>query len=586
MPGGKNFNYIPTISLIILTICVCLFILLYEKQAADKAQHNLDRHALIIADGLWNFNVDGVAEYLKLAATADNYEYLEVVNHNGELFHKVKGNLSRAEQYALRFKLIPRVVLVAPVESRTNVIGWIETVWIPHTLGFQLIALVIAGLVQLVITLYCRILASKAELEKSVIARTIELTEANEYLIREIRERTQAEKERQNLQRRLEQSKKMETLGVLAGGVAHDLNNVLSGIVSYPDLVLRELPETSSLRKPIELIRSSGIRAAEIVQDLLTLARRGIVTKAPLDLNKIVEEYLNSPEHKKLLDFHPGIDISLRFTQKGGIVMGSAVALKKVLMNLVANAAEAMPQGGEIKISTKRIQLQTPLEGFQNIGPGDWLIFSVCDQGDGISDEDLARIFEPFYTRKVMGRSGSGLGLTVVWGTVQDHGGAIDIHRRAPQGTTIDIFLPAEANMQIEPLTSEQAADFSTGQGETILVIDDAEHQREIATAILKKLGYSPAAVASGEEALAWLRQNHASLLILDMIMEGGMDGMETYRQILDIHPGQKAIIVSGYSETERVRQAQALGAGQYLRKPYQYSQLAEAVWKELHRNP
>ena len=582
MRAENRYDQVPIIALVFLTLFFCLFVLIYEKQAAISAQENLDRHALIIADDLWNFNVEGVAEYLKLAAKADNYEYLEVVSSNGELFHKVHNQPSAREIFLINLHLIPRVVIISQVKSRTNTIGWIKALWLPHTITYQFIVLIFAALFQLIITLYCRILKTKTLLEQRVIERTSELTQTNANLLREIHDRTQAEKEREDLQRRLERSKKMETLGVLAGGVAHDLNNVLSGIVSYPDMILRDLPETSPMRGPISLIRDSGLRAAEIVQDLLTLARRGVVTKTPQNLNRLVEEYLSSPEHKKLLDHHPQLHIESAFEQEGGVVLGSAVALKKVIMNLVSNGAEAMPDGGTVKITTKHIRLESPVEGFQNIDAGEWLLFSVCDEGEGIGDEDLARIFEPFYTKKVMGRSGSGLGLTVVWGTVEDHFGAIDIHRRAPKGTTIDIYLPVSDTTHEQPV--QRSEETLQGEGQSILIVDDIEHQREIATAILTRLGYRAIAVASGEEACAWLSENNADLLVLDMIMEGGMDGLETYQKIIEFRPGQKAIIASGYSETDRVKMAQRLGAGQYIKKPYQFTQLAEAVWKELRK--
>ena len=171
----------------------------------------------------------------------------------------------------------------------------------------------------------------------------------NEQLQREIHERILADMARKELEERLLRSQKMEALGLLAGGVAHDLNNVLSGIVSYPDLLLMELPENSSMRKPIQTIRDSGMKAAAIVQDLLTLARRGVIQTQVLDLNEeIISDYLNSPEYHRLLFQHPSVTVETRLDVSLLKIKGSPIHLKKTIMNLIINAMEAQPDGGHI----------------------------------------------------------------------------------------------------------------------------------------------------------------------------------------------------------------------------------------------
>ena len=402
-------------------------------------------------------------------------------------------------------------------------------------------------------------------------------------MTRDITERCKAEKEKRDLLESLARSKKMEALGTLAGGVAHDLNNVLSGIVSYPDLLLLDLPKDSPLRRPIEVIRESGKKAAAIVQDLLTLARRGVPTVDLVNLNDLVGEYLISPEYQRLRSFHPYIEIETRLEPELLNMMGSPIHLSKTLMNLVSNAAEAMPDGGIIIIATENRYLDRSLKG-KEVREGDYAVLRVSDSGVGIPAEDLHRIFEPFFTKKKMGRSGTGLGMAVVWGTVQDHQGYIDVQSVEGRGTEVSVFLPATRKESLTPVPQDSLDAFK-GSGETVLVVDDIKEQREIAAKIIEQLGYVARSAESGEQAVELLKHERADLLILDMIMDPGIDGLETYHQVKKLHPRQKAIITSGYAETERVKMAQRLGVGCYLKKPYTVHNLACAIKSELNRN-
>jgi len=400
---------------------------------------------------------------------------------------------------------------------------------------------------------------------------------------RDITERMRAQKEREELLESLNRSRKMEAIGTLAGGVAHDLNNVLAGIVSYPDLLLMDIPAGSSLRRPIETMRDSGQKAAAIVQDLLTLARRGVAVTEVVDLNELVREYLSSPEFERLQSFHPLVRVDARLAPDLRHTIGSPLHLSKSLMNLVSNAAEAMPEGGRLVISSANRHVDKPLRGYTEIPEGDYAVLTVSDTGVGISPEEMNRIFEPFYTKKKMGRSGTGLGMAVVWGTMQDHKGFIDVKSASDQGTVITLYLPATDRPRAESPKPSPLAAFR-GEGESVLVVDDVKEQREVAVRILEQLGYKAHCAGSGEEAVAYLKKNRVDLLILDMIMAPGIDGLETYRRILERYPNQRAIISSGYAETDRVREAQRLGAGGYLRKPYTVEKLGEAIRAELSR--
>ncbi len=399
---------------------------------------------------------------------------------------------------------------------------------------------------------------------------------------RDITERWQARREKKQLERMLERARKMEAVGTLAGGVAHDLNNILSGVVSYPELLLMDLPPDSPLRKPIKTIQESGQKAAAIVQDLLTMARRGVAITEVISINDVVATYLNSPECAKLKAFHPEVIIQAKPADRVLNLMGSSLHLFKTLMNLISNAAEAMPEGGTVTIASANQYVDQPIDGYDVVAEGDYVVLTVTDTGTGISEEDQKRIFEPFYTKKVMGRSGTGLGMSVVWATVKDHHGYIDIESKLGRGTTVALYFPASRVEARTKALPRSPADYC-GHGETVLVVDDITEQREIAADILGRLGYRVATVPSGETALTYLETNKVHLVVLDMIMPPGMDGLDTYRRILDLHPQQKAIIASGFSESDRVKQAQRLGAGAYIKKPYVMETIGMAVQAELN---
>jgi PAS domain S-box-containing protein len=374
-----------------------------------------------------------------------------------------------------------------------------------------------------------------------------------------------------------------EAEAILAGAVAHDLNNILGGIVGYPDLLLLKLPENSELTSAVMKIQDAGRKAAAVVQDLLSLGRCGHLSMAVLDLNRVVSDYLVSAEHESLTRQHPEVQLVADLDSQPLYVEGSAVHLSKALMNLVYNAAEAVDGSGRVRITTGTQEVKTPLKGFESIPKGSYVKVVVTDTGEGMTGETIDRIFEPFYSRKVLGRSGTGLGMAVVRTTVKAHAGFIDVESTVGSGSTITLFLPVAGRLPRDQGLVPEQADYQ-GRGESILVVDDVREQREIATTMLGELGYQVEAVASGEEAVRCLQKGRVDLIVLDMIMDPGIDGLETYRRIIELHPGQRAIIVSGFSETDRVREAQQLGAGAYVRKPFMLEKLGLAVRRELDR--
>ncbi len=316
---------------------------------------------------------------------------------------------------------------------------------------------------------------------------------------------------------------------------------------------------------------------------MLTLARRGVKISEIINLNDIISEYLNSPEYLKLKSFHPKIWLKTKFDDNLLNIKGSSVHISKTIMNLVSNAAESIPDGGTITIITENQYVDSTIGNSEAILEGDYIVFSISDTGIGIPKDDLEKIFEPFYTKKVMGRSGTGLGMAVVWGTVEDHNGYIDIQSQINKGTTFTLYFPVTRD-EVQENKKLFSIDRYKGNEETILVVDDVEEQLELASSMLTRLDYSVSVASSGEKAIAYLSDNKVDLLILDMIMDPGIDGFETFKRILEIHPQQKAIIASGFSESDRVKKAQKLGAGQYLKKPYTLEKLGIAVKEELER--
>lgn len=418
------------------------------------------------------------------------------------------------------------------------------------------------------------ILHAKAEIVRDESGKAVKFI----GVIQNVSERKQAEREKRLLEDKLARSQKMESLGLLAGGVAHDLNNVLSGVVGYPDLLLKNMATENPLTKPLQKIRESGQKAAAIVQDLLTLARRGVANHTVLNLNDLILDFMASPEMVEIKNWHADVSFETDLDHELLNINGSTVHLRKTIMNLISNAAEALPAGGHVRIRTVNRYIDVTTD----VPEGDYVLFEVEDNGIGISSEDLAHIFEPFYTKKKMGRSGTGLGMSVVWGTVQDHKGHIQLESSEGVGTRIALYFPVTQESAVEP-DRVIPMDEYTGSGEKILVVDDVPEQRELAQSMLIRLGYKVYEAAGGEAALDFLSKQSVDLVILDMIMDPGIDGLETYIRILASHPDQRAIIASGFSETDRVFEAQRLGAKLYVKKPYTLEKLGIAVKKALN---
>jgi two-component system, cell cycle sensor histidine kinase and response regulator CckA len=294
-----------------------------------------------------------------------------------------------------------------------------------------------------------------------------------------------------------------------------------------------------------------------------------------------VSDFLGSPVFERLKNYHPCVTFRAVLDKELLPMKGSPIHLEKTVMNLISNAAEAIAGEGEVIIRTENRYVDTTIRGYDHVREGDYAVLTVSDSGSGIAAADLDKIFEPFYTKKVMGRSGTGLGLAVVWGTVKDHDGYVDVQSEKGKGSTFALYFPVTRDKMAENFKRVSLDEYK-GHGERILVVDDVAEQREMAAVMLKSLGYDAAVVSSGEEAVEYLKKHKVALIVLDMIMDPGIDGLETYRRILEIAPGQRAVIVSGYSETDQVKETQRLGAGAYIKKPYVTEKIGLAIRHEL----
>lgn len=398
--------------------------------------------------------------------------------------------------------------------------------------------------------------------------------------IRDVTANRQAMERQLALQQKLADAKRMETLGLMAGAVAHDLNNILAGIIIYPELLLLDLPADFSYRKEIKMIQEAGKRAAAVVNDLLTVARGANCKKEVHNLNSIVSEYIHSVEYKELSARNPGLTISTEMDGQLKNTCCSTVHITKLIMNLVNNAAEAIKETGRIIIRTRNCCVQHAIDGYEKIEAGEYILLEVEDDGHGISDTDLPHIFDPFYSKKVLGRSGTGLGLAVVRNTLIDHGGYFDL-KSSEQGTVFRLYFPI-SHEDIGDLVLMPSMDTCKGSGEVILVVDDQESQREIARRLLFRLGYTVHTVGSGEEAIEFIKMKPVDLVMLDMIMTPGINGCETYQRIIRYNPDQKAIIATGYSSEADIHRAKKLGINHFVKKPYSLHELGQVLRLEI----
>ena len=413
--------------------------------------------------------------------------------------------------------------------------------------------------------------------------------------------RTTALHER-SVQERIATSNRMEALSVLAGGVAHDLNNALGPLVTLPDVILAEIDELKrgvltddrELRLDVITIKSSALRAAQTIKDLMMLGHPGATSKETLDLNEIVAGCMAAEPLRFVGQRRSAQPVRIELAAERLPVAASEPHIARVLSNLVRNAAEASGEQGEIVVSTQRSELASALGGHESVPPGDYAVLTVSDSGHGIAPDALRRIFEPFFsTKRLADHSGSGLGLAIVHGVVKEHGGFIDVESERDSGTTFRLYFPrvreAVERVSITPQAPRGSA--------RILVVDDEPSQLHLAERVLRHLGYVVDTLESGNQALELYARARGArrqvrgaiaaakppydLVILDFKLHEARTGLETLRRIRRLYPKQRGIMVSGQEPSTEDRRD--LGAHiAWLAKPYSADVLAVAVKQAL----
>lgn len=381
---------------------------------------------------------------------------------------------------------------------------------------------------------------------------------------------------RRRLEAQLRQGQKLEAIGQLAGGIAHDFNNILAATMMRIDMMRMSRGLNPEIQQGLKDLEIEARRAADLTRQLLMFSRRSVLTIKPLDLNAVVVNLM------KMLSRLIGEHIELRIESKAALprVEADAGMMEQVLMNLVVNARDAMPDGGRITIRTSAVTLDSEAARENaNRRPGEFLCLCVADTGTGMDADILKRIFDPFFTTKEQGK-GTGLGLATVDGIVAQHKGWIEVESTIGKGTTFRVYLPAFAGQTEEIDSDPQALEPSPTGRETLLVVEDDRSLRLLVVQLLRSWGYRVYEAANGQEAMTvWQSQNAGiDLILTDMVMPEGLTGLELVKRLRTQKPGLKAILSSGYS-SDFVQAGLPTEAGiVFLPKPYEAKLLAKVL--------
>jgi len=384
--------------------------------------------------------------------------------------------------------------------------------------------------------------------------------------------------EKKNLEFQLRQAQKMEAIGTLAGGVAHDFNNILQAISGYTTIMFMDKGTEDPDYKSLNAIKKSAERAAELVKKLLFFSRKIDTERSSLNINHEVEQALSILKRT----IPKMIEIEMDLEESPGIIHADPVQIEQVILNLGSNAADAMPDGGRIIIRTQNVSLDRQFaRTHMGSAPGNYVMLTVSDTGSGIDPETKERIFEPFFTTKEIGR-GTGLGLASVYGIVKNHGGYITCESETGQGTEFIIYFPV-LKKGSGRMDREITNNTPKGGTETILVVDDEEAILDFCRSALKRFGYEVITASSGEQALEIYQQSGETidLVIMDLSMPG-MGGHQCVRQIKELDPAAQIIVASGYSPDVQASVLSETGAEDFVAKPYQIGDLLNAIRKVM----
>ncbi len=390
----------------------------------------------------------------------------------------------------------------------------------------------------------------------------------------DISERKRAEEENERLEMQVRQAQKLESIGRLAGGVAHDLNNLLAPILGYGEMLLEDTIANDPRKEPIQEIVNAGVRARDLVRQLLAFSRKQTLEFKSIDLNSLLTDF------EKLLrrTIREDIDIDIVRTDPLPLIKGDVGQLEQVVMNLAVNAQDAMPEGGNLTLETARVDLDENYAAqHDGVEPGPYVALAVSDTGCGMDEKTREQLFEPFFTTKEKDK-GTGLGLATVYGVVKQHGGNIWVYSEPGQGSTFKVYLPVSEETEIQKKKDRKTVKDLKGS-ETVLLVEDNEEVRNLAVAILKREGYTVLVAESGREALAVLDSHKATvrLLLTDVVMPE-INGKELYRRVSESCPNIKALYMSGYTDNVIAHHGVLDKGVHFIQKPFSVKALAEKV--------
>ncbi len=381
--------------------------------------------------------------------------------------------------------------------------------------------------------------------------------------------------EQVRLAEHVEQAQRVESIGRLAAGVAHDFNNMLSPILGYADLLLTQFPPSDPRRNQLERIKAAAESSRELTAQLLAFSRKQVLSVEPLDLGRVVTELANMLS--RTIGHNIGVTVNIADTPTA--VEADPSQLELVLMNLAMNARDAMPDGGTLTLGVTEAVVgeEHPIE-HPELGPGDYVLLTVTDSGVGMDDETRAHIFEPFFTTKPRGK-GTGLGLPTVHGIISQHGGHIYAASRPGHGTTFSIYLPACAEAPAPtPPAREARADVPTGS-ETVMVVEDNHMVRELARTVLEELGYEVIAASSGEDCLRLVEElePEIDLLLTDVVMPG-INGRQLHERLEAIYPSMRVLYMSGHADNIIGEHGVIGDEVRFMQKPFSVHTLADNI--------
>lgn len=397
-------------------------------------------------------------------------------------------------------------------------------------------------------------------------------------------ERHRAEERKRMVHEQLSRTERMSSLGTLAEGAARDLKDILQPVERLPDEIRKKIDSMHESQPQLIELGEALRKAQAVVRDLETIGRANNVKKSSIQINDLVSDFMKSADYRQLLGLNPMVKLETVFGDNLPLISGSVFQLRQMIANMMTNAFEGMPTGGMLKIQTSLEHVEHAAGRYGSQKAGDYVRIEFSDTAVRLSAEDLERIFEPFYVRNRLGRRIlSGLGMTLVYRVVEDHAGYIDVPpSQAPAGNTMAVFLPLSGTDENEVL--ELRPDY-TGR-ERILLVDDSDAQRSEATRMMQELGYDVAAAASGYAALEHIKQRlEASpgvrpfdLLVVDLVLGDAFDGVETFKAAIELFPGQKAILASGFADITRIVEARKLGISRCFQKPYTLESLGKNI--------